>query len=719
MAGTDTTVSRAERTLLDTLNAMDGEAEAAKKDVQKRWTENLKLARGEGQWKASRQPLFLMNMIRRQCQRKVAQLTESKPTFSVVSRLKHLMTASKVLNETCKAILESQEFYLTVERLARFGYHMGNGFLYTAYDPTLDFGQGDVGIYTLDPRYVYLDPAATEAAHLQRQASYVRWDVVTTLAQVRRDYPGRGALVTPDERYSEYEEIKGMGSTGVVSAALNLLPRPFRPRAASKRGPIDRVVLKTYWYQDPDRETWPGGREIIRAGDIILKDRPNKYWDQLLPIDMVDWDMDLDHPWGHDDVQDVKKLQEALNRLGDAIMRNALFNSQAWVIADVDALDAETWNKVTTEGGLIVKKRPTREFKRESPPQLPGYLFQMLTSIPAMADATVGIIEEQAKKGAKGADGVVEGLQATGSIVARMIARRFESLVQRVGQKLISRIVQYYSEDKMMQYFDPSRELVDYAFERQKLMTDDKGDPIRADELRTHFRKFNFLVTPYSSMPMSKMASAPGGAGAVAGDAGKGVSNSPCYRVCGCGQSGGFYGGGQEGTGFRGGSDASRADQEVAMPDYQVNLPPEGLDRLLDSEALAGRRFGMNSRIIRELLQQVQKQTPLLEGAESLDAKDMLRQILAKAPVGSAAAAAGSPLLGMLGMLAALLSAGGSADPEITKRQDCCLPQKSKPMHVPPGAPSVGALRYAAHSAAARAPLRTSGRCGGYGEGGE
>jgi len=520
---------KAEGSLVGFLDRIDGEAEAAKRSVSKNWTENLRLSRGDGQWKSSRPPLFLMNIIGNQVERKVAQVSESKPTFSVVSRLGHLANMAKVLDKTCRAKLEDEEFPLLAERLGRFGMHMGCGFVSTVWDVDGAEGLGDIALLAPDPRSVFIDPAVTEAAKVSRQARYIRLDHVVSLDELRERYPGRGTFAKPDERYSRYSDLGTKGKLGVISAAFNLLPRVFRPQEPTVAGPVARTVLREYWIRDADRTTWPGGRHVIRAGDVILKDEANPYWDGQFPIDMIDWRMDLDGPWGVDDIQDLKKLNEALNRLGDAVMRNALFNSQAWVIADHDALDPEAWKKVTSEGGLIVKKRPTREFRRDPPPALPAYLFQLLQAIPGMADLLTGNAEVPRGRSARSSiEAVVDGLQTAGSALARIIARRFESLVARVGAKLISRVLQCYTDDRLLQYYDPSGELVSYLFERQKLLVDDRGEYTPVEDIPLLYKRFRFLVQPYSSMAMTKMQRAQVGIGLWQASGGRGY---PFRRV--------------------------------------------------------------------------------------------------------------------------------------------------------------------------------------------
>lgn len=520
-----------EARLVEFLDHVDGEAEAAKDQVARHWEENIGLVRGDGQWKGTRSPLFLLNLIGNQYERKVAQVSESKPTFAVTSRLGGYTSMAEVLDQTCRAKLEEDEFPLKVEKLARHGMVMGCAFIGSPFDKTID----DVVFPVYDPRQVWLDPSVTDPAEIDSQARYIRIDHVLPCSEIARRYPGRGSLIEPDERYSKYAKKKAQ-KRGLISS-IRGLPRIWRPGGEETiDGPIRRGVLSEYWIRDEDLGSWPGGRHTIRGhskqGSIILRDDTNEYIDKKFPIDMLEWRPDLDSAYGVDDIQDLKKLQESENRLGDAIMRNALFNSQSWIVADSDALDPQAWKSVTTEGGLIVKKRPLREFRRDPPPALPQYLFQMLQTIPNMADLLTGNADSVKGRTPKGGmEAVVDGLQTAGSPLARMIARRMESLVSRVGKKLIARIIQFYLTDRLLSYYDPSGKLVSYLFERQKLNLMDDGSSIDPQKSNDLYRRFNFVVSPYSSLAMTKMQRAQVGLGLWQSTGGKGFPFKRCLEA--------------------------------------------------------------------------------------------------------------------------------------------------------------------------------------------
>ena len=99
-------VTKEEQGLIEFLDAIDGETEAGKSRASKYWDENGKLIKGEGSWKSTRNPLFLINLIGNQYERKIGLITEAKPTFSVVSRVGEYGAMSKVLTATCMAKLE-------------------------------------------------------------------------------------------------------------------------------------------------------------------------------------------------------------------------------------------------------------------------------------------------------------------------------------------------------------------------------------------------------------------------------------------------------------------------------------------------------------------------------------------------------------------------------------------------------------------------------------
>ena len=98
----------------------------------------------------------------------------------------------------------------------------------------------------------------------------------------------------------------------------------------------------------------------------------------------------------------------------------------------------------------------------------------------------------------------------------RATARRLEYVVERIGIKLISRIIQFYTADRVMLLTGPGQEWDEYKYRRSELLKPllDGLDPAtgeslkeseRETKLREFFTNFRFKVTPLSSMPQNRI----------------------------------------------------------------------------------------------------------------------------------------------------------------------------------------------------------------------
>ena len=131
----------------------------------------------------------------------------------------------------------------------------------------------------------------------------------------------------------------------------------------------------------------------------------------------------------------------------------------------------------------------------------------------------------------------LEGLQQAAQLLVRAQARRLEEFFERVGQKLISRIFQFYTTDRILTYAKAG-EIKQYDFEKDKLRaeivfkatqmaqqkiqrmreqseitgedfpTEDMANTLEAEDIlnaiKGAWRKFAFKVIPYSSLSVVK-----------------------------------------------------------------------------------------------------------------------------------------------------------------------------------------------------------------------
>ena len=301
--------------------------------------------------------------------------------------------------------------------------------------------------------------------------------------------------------------MRGFGGGGVSATK----------REQEQADAVPRAWVRHFWLRDytttakevkKDGKThevftrkFPGGRYVITAGeDTILYDEANPYWDGQHPFDMMDWYVDVDSSWGLSEISALKNPQILYNKVIEVITENAMLMNNAMWIADYNAFDVDDWKQLTNIPGGIIKKRPGTDVHREYPQGVPGTVMQLAQYLESFIEKEPGIHELTGKKPGQVQSGIgIESLQMLAAAMIRIKARALESLLQRVGQKIISRIVQFYTDDRVFHSVGPDGNFKEYIFVRKNFT-----EALSSQALRDAHRDFRFRVVPGSSLSMQK-----------------------------------------------------------------------------------------------------------------------------------------------------------------------------------------------------------------------
>ncbi len=433
--------------------------------------------------------------------------------------------AANILEKTIHSIYDTRHVDLQVELLGYFAAIMGLGGVSVPWNRDLDYGTGNIDWIVRDPRSISFDPAVTQPDQLER-GEYTILEDVFPLDLVRDWYPGRGALVKPEDRVSVFD-LPDQRDAGGVKTAI----QRFLSGKKGKESAVKRAILRVYWIRDrrksPDQKgmiplihgvtdirdntdkagLFPGLRQIIRAGNIILEDKAIEHWDGGYDLELMSNRVDLETPWALDEVQAIKRIQESFTRLGDAFTQNALRNSTARIVADMDALDPEQWKNISNKAGEIIQKRPQRDFTWMIPPALPDYVVTFMQTLIGWAQMKTGTAEIPAQKRLPSilTGPAITGLQLGIETLVRSSSRRLESMLQRIGQKLISRIFQYYTADRMLHLIGPGEQWDSFQFVRSQLLLNEKREPRSPQDVQKAFREFKFYIEPGSSLALTRV----------------------------------------------------------------------------------------------------------------------------------------------------------------------------------------------------------------------
>jgi hypothetical protein len=94
----------------------------------------------------------------------------------------------------------------------------------------------------------------------------------------------------------------------------------------------------------------------------------------------------------------------------------------------------------------------------------------------------------------------IEALQMSASAMIRLKSRSLEGLIQRMGQKVISRVIQFYTNDRVLHILGPGAEFTEYTFLRRAFT-----EALGPEALRDAHRTFRFRVVPGSSLALTRI----------------------------------------------------------------------------------------------------------------------------------------------------------------------------------------------------------------------
>ena len=452
------------------------------------------------------------NFIEAFIDRMVAQLTDNRPIIRVEAYKAGVHGVARAMNKVARTVWDDADMQRQAFKMAHSAAVAASAGLYTGYDPARD----EITLETLRLDQVVIDPKIREAARVGHAADYVFIKRIVPLDELRVRFPGRGAAVEPDKRLSNLR-VKKEGGKSVMSPVLDAARTFF----GQQNDPVlPRAEITECWVRDWSRtadgkEMFPGGRLIIRSDDLVLWDGPNPYWDGQWPVDWYDWAVDPDHLWGRSEPARLRHLQLAFNQIGDGLVRNQLLSNVFTIVADFDAFPPEMWRKLQKlDDSLILRKQNRNAVVTPIPPPVFGadklaimkFMFTMAQLLAGVPDVTLGESPGSLQSGI-----AVEGLQESANLMTRARASRLEDLYKRVGQKLIARILQFYTSDRVVGIAGPSEDAVAYAKARQEMfyeIIDDKVEPVSSERRRRALNDMRFTVSPGSSAPGTRTSRA-------------------------------------------------------------------------------------------------------------------------------------------------------------------------------------------------------------------
>ena len=296
----------------------------------------------------------------------------------------------------------------------------------------------NVKAIAVNPFNIFPDPLATSV----EDAEYIIYASYKNVERLKRSFPKHANKLSGSQ--INYSELVNDNDRNVhISNQVLVLEAWTRDYDTEEHINKDEKITKF---------KYPKGRVITLCPElgIVLSDKANPYNDGRFPFVMI---KDYDVPnkfWGEGEVHQLLSPQKYMNELNNSILDNAKATANMpWI---VDKNSGIAYGSITARPGLVIRKNPGSEVKREQPPSMPMYVVNAVETYKNDIEMISGIhntLRGENSTGVYTAQGIL-ALQEAGQIRVRLKVKLLEESLGNIAKLWVSRMKQFWKEDRWL-----------------------------------------------------------------------------------------------------------------------------------------------------------------------------------------------------------------------------------------------------------------------------
>ena len=300
---------------------------------------------------------------------------------------------------------------------------------------------GEINIKPVDPFNIFPDPLADSVEN----AEFIVYATYKHANQVKQMFPDKASAIE--------------GSRITMSELV-------AERDAKDNSEENQVLVVEMWCRDwvnmdkdvegNDKLKYPKGRVITCLPElgILLDDKKNPYEDGRFPfVLMKNYDVPFEF-WGVGDVEQILSPQKYINDLTNQIIDNAKSTANMQWIVDKNCGIGQ--GKLTNRPGLVIRKTPGSEVRRDAPPSMPSYVREQIDVLKHDMQDISGVFDslKGEKTGSITAASAILALQEASQARIRLKIKIMESFLSDLATIVYSRMQQFWKLDRWVRVTD-------------------------------------------------------------------------------------------------------------------------------------------------------------------------------------------------------------------------------------------------------------------------
>lgn len=302
---------------------------------------------------------------------------------------------------------------------------------------------GNVCPIVVNPFNLYPDPLATSV----EDAEYIIYATYEHENKLKKRYPEYADKI--DGGDIKFEElVNSRNENAKVTNQILLLEVWCRDYTTVEYEEVDENGEKT----KKKKFKYPKGRVIICAPELelVFEDKENPYESGRFPFFIFKNTNVPFQFWGEGEVKYLLSPQQAINDLSNQVIDNAKHTANMQWIIDKNAGIPK--GELTNRPGLIIRKNPGAEVRRDSPPSMPMYVSEMITRNEQAIEVISGvhdITRGQTPTGIESAS-AIQALQEAANQRIRLKVTLLEETLSDMGNEWLSRMKQFWKTNRII-----------------------------------------------------------------------------------------------------------------------------------------------------------------------------------------------------------------------------------------------------------------------------